>query len=168
VLELTTTSEGLHRRLFLQSVRCSLDVAKEAREAAVAAVGGVDASLKSAVEGLLGHLEEVGYNRRLQELAERAEQIIPGITGKTGKWKSAVYDARNVYAHRPVDKSWMSDVDIDQNLMIAISLQWVLRVVLLAESGLKAEVLSKRFNENQSYELFLEQAREWTPKVYGE
>ena len=78
------------------------------------------------VNGFLSHVHEVSYATRLQEFAARAEELVPGITGKTAKWKTLVYETRNRYAHQ-TSADWMGEDDLDRVLTTAQSLRWVVR-----------------------------------------
>jgi hypothetical protein len=86
-LILTTVAEGLHRMLYPDTLRFSVEHGEIVREAAVEAVRRVDEnkSTADAVNGLLSHVYEVSYAKRLQELAGRAEELVPGITGNTAR-----------------------------------------------------------------------------------
>lgn len=168
-LILTTVSEGLHRVLYPKTVRFTVEHAETVREAAVEAVRRVDANeaTLSAVKGLLSHVNEVGYAKRLDDLATQADVLVPGIAGKRNRWRNLAYDIRNRYAHQ-ASADWMEDDDLDQVLTTAQSLLWVLRLLLLDQAGFAAELLADRFAGHQSYRLFLTHAAEWQPKVYGQ
>jgi hypothetical protein len=168
-LILTTVTEGLHRVLYPETVRFTVEHGEMVREAAIEAVRSVDAdeSTVSAVKGFLSHVHEVGYAKRLDDLATRAEVLVPGIVGKRNKWKRLVYDIRNRYAHQ-TSADWMEDDDLDQVLTTAQSLRWVLRLLLLDQAGLAPELLFTRFARHQPYQFFLTHAAEWQPKVYGQ
>lgn len=167
-LILTTVSEGLHRVLFPDTRRFSVEHAEIVRNAAVEAVRRVDdnKSTADAVSGFLSHVYEVSYAKRLQELARRAEKLVPGVTGNTGRWKTLVYDTRNKYAHQ-TSADWMEEEDLDRVLTTAQSLRWVLRLLLLDQAGLSSELLRRRFRSNQPYQFFLTNAAQWCPTVYA-
>ena len=107
----------------------------------------------------------MGYGQRLLELVEMARPIVPDVTGRTNRWKAAVYDSRNDFAHRATE-GWFEDSDYDKYVMVVLSLQWLLRALLLAESGLARELLAARFRAHVEYQLFLEQAASWQPRIY--
>lgn len=168
-LILTTVAEGLHRVLYPHTLRFSVEHGVMVREAAVEAVRLVDqnASTVDAVSGFLSHVHEVSYAKRLDELASRAEELVPGVTGKTSKWKKLVYETRNSYAHQ-TSADWMEEDDLDRVLTTAQSLRWILRLVLLDQAGLDAQLLLDRFTRHQRYKFFLTHAAQWQPQVYGE
>lgn len=165
VLTLTTIAEGLHRRLHSDSRRLSDDVASRASEAAVKAVQTGAPEAVDVVRGLLLHLGEPGFRQRLAGLAEAAEVLVPGLTGKTNRWKQLVYSARNDMAHQTAI-GWLDEAAIDQYVTVALSMKWLLRALLLREADLSSS-LAALLADHQEYGLFLEQAREWQPNVYG-
>jgi hypothetical protein len=165
VLELTTVAEGLHRRLRPDDVRFSETEAADIRRAAVEAAARITSRAREPVEGLLRYLHEPGYRRRLNDLAQMAEPLAPGVSGHTARWKEIVFAARNEYAHR-VDHGWLNDDDIDRYITVAFSLRWLLRALLLGQAAIPSERLASRFMSHEPYQLFLEQAKQWQPKVY--
>ncbi|MBE1587858.1 HEPN domain-containing protein [Nonomuraea angiospora] len=165
VLILSTVSEGLHRRLFPDAQRFSPELAAQIREAAAEAVKKVDKSAAEAVKGFLGHMHEPGYGQRLNQLALDAEALVPGVTGRSNKWKTLVYGARNDFAHQ-INPGWLEDGDVDRYLTVALSLRWVLRALLLGQAGLHPDLLRRRFAESQEYGFFLRNVHEWRPDVY--
>ena len=166
VLELTTLAEGLHRRLRPDAQRYPKETGDAIRDAAIAAALSVEDTSADIVNGLLGFVHEPGYALRLNELARMAEMLAPGVTGKTSKWKNMVYAARNDYAHR-ARAGWLDEDDVDRYLTVAISIQWLLRVVMLAEAGFPSELVAQRVDAHDPFRLFLEQARTWQPGIYA-
>jgi hypothetical protein len=57
----------------------------------------------------------------------------------------------------------LDDNNVDRYTTIALYLQWALHRLLLRHSGIDEPVLCHRFFHHQSYNLFLEQARDWMP-----
>jgi hypothetical protein len=90
---------------------------------------------------------------------------MPEVTGRTNRWKAAVYAARNDFAHRATQE-WFEEPDYDKYVTVALSLQWLLRGLLLSESGIPMDVLAARFRAHEEYQLFLEQAQIWQPRIY--
>ncbi|NYJ03839.1 hypothetical protein GGQ55_000117 [Geodermatophilus daqingensis] len=166
VLELATVAEGLHRRLRPDTLRFPVEVGAAVRAAAVDAAASIEPAARDAVKGFLTFVHEPGYAQRLKELAEMAELVAPGITGKTSKWRVHVYEARNDFAHRS-RQGWLDEAEIDRYLAVAVSLRWLLRAVLLDQAGLSHEHLRQRFRTYGPYQLFLSQARDWLPDTYG-
>lgn len=167
ILELTTVSEGLHRRLCPTTVRFPKDAAMAVRKAAKNAAEAALPGAGKAVDGFLSHIHEVGYGKRLEELAAMAGPAIPGVTGRSNRWKAIVYAARNDFAHRATN-SWSDDATYDKYITVALSLRWLLRAVLLQQAGIPSDVLAQRFLNCQEYQLFLEQARTWQPRIYDQ
>jgi len=171
VLELTTVAEGLARRLWPEWNRFSLAECDRARKSAVDAVSDREEPVRAAVEGALKHLHEPSYPERLEKLAEYAGDAVPGVLGRLtqqgrpSRWKRAAAEARNDFAHR-FDRGWINEGNVDQYLAIYSSLRWLLTGVLLLQSGLEPETLACRLRQHQPYNLFLQQARQWLPKVY--
>jgi len=52
-----------------------------------------------------------------------------------------VYGARNDFAHR-ARQGWFEDSDYDKYVTVALSLQWLLRGLLLSEAGIPINVLA--------------------------
>jgi hypothetical protein len=165
VLILTTIAEGLHRALHPDRTRFTPEHGKDVQNVATAAVRKFDAGAADAVKGFLSHVHELGYGTRLMQLAASAEELVPGITGNTKRWKNIVYDTRNEYAHKP-STQWMSEADIDRILTVTQSLQWVLRLLFLDQAGLKSELLTASFRSSQRYRYFLKGVAEWQPGIY--
>jgi hypothetical protein len=60
----------------------------------------------------------------------------------------------------------MEEDDLDRVLTTAQSLRWVLRLLLLDQAGVDAELLGHRFAHHQRYQFFLTNAAQWRPSVY--
>ena len=165
VLILTTIAEGLHRALHPEVLRFTPERGKTIQTIATAAVRQIDAEAADAVSGYLEHVYEVGYGTRLRDLAIRAEELVPGITGDPTRWKNLIYATRNRYAHQP-STEWMEDADIDRILTVTQSLSWVLRLLLLDQAGLDLGLIANRFRDSESYSFFLSDAAEWQPRIY--
>lgn len=165
VLQLTTAAEGLSRRLDLKD-RMTVEEAKVIQRGAVEGALKVDPSRGEMVGGYLSHIHEPSFGERLIDLAERADTAVPGITGDRAKWKKLVYNARNDFAHR-AKKVWLSDDAIERYFIVAHSLPWVLRTILLLEAGVPADVLRERTTSNLSYQAFLSNCSEYEPGPYA-
>jgi hypothetical protein len=166
VLLLTTLTEGVHRVLHPKTLRFSAKHGDQVRTVAVEAVRAVDPDAVDAVKGFLSFVHEVGYARRLEDLARRAEELVPGITGNTNKWVKMVYKTRTVYAHHP-SAHWMEEADLDRVLTVVESLRWMLRLLLLDQAGLDPHLLASRFAGSQRYNFFLTNAANWRPDIYA-
>jgi hypothetical protein len=165
VLTLASVAEGVHRRLHPSEVRMPVETARTIAEAAVIAATAIDPKAAEAVNGLLGHLDDLGYRQRLAGLAKDVSTVAGEVTGRTSKWKALVYDARNDFAHRVVP-GWLTDDDIDRYVCVALSLRWLLRIRLLQVAEVQDELLRARLRASIEYQLFLEQAADWCPAVF--
>ena len=165
VLELCTVAEGLHSRLFPDGRSLPEDVAEQAKTAARHAVEflGEDAATK--MTNALTHFGDVTYPTRVDELGKLGERVAPGVTGRANRWKRAVADSRNHFAHLS-DPGFLDESSIDKYVTVMASLQWVLRLVLLRETGLDDFTLAQRIAQHDPFRLFIEQARQWAPRVY--
>lgn len=164
-LLLATVAEGLHRRLYPEEVRFDEEIADRVQAAAAEAVGSIHEKAREAVHGLLSHVEEVGYAARLTRLASVAEEVAPGVTGRTSKWKRLVFEVRNEYAHR-LRASFLDDKDIDDRLTVALSLRWLLTGVLLLQANIEPLLLRNRFVDHEPFQRFLADAQVWRPDIY--
>lgn len=166
VLELTTVAEGFHRRLFAAQPRMEKHVAAQAQSMSARAVEPLGRAVQQAVREALGHLVEPSFRQRLRALAESVAMALPGVAGRVDQWVGTVVNARNSFAHllpeAPPDAS-----RIDEWLTVIHSLRWVLTGVLLLETGVTPEVMGRRCEQHQPYQLFREHARSWLPDVYG-
>lgn len=168
---LTTTAESLHSQLYPDECRMSEDYAARIRQAAVEAAGDVADDgdrkrIEDTVRGLLDHLAELAYNKRLRKLAEVAAEAIPDATGEINKWASLVSSVRNDYAHSHGAR-WLDEPTIDKYLTVDRSLRWVLAVVLLREAaGVPADVIAEHLKYHQPYAFFLQYVRQWSPDIY--
>lgn len=166
LLELTSTTEGLHRLLRPQETRMTKQQAKEARTKALEAVEDLDEDVRKAVLDALGHLTDQSYSRRLLDLAEQVEEAVPGVSGDTQEWKKRVSNARNNLAHKLEDGFLEGNIDAQEAVVISLSLKWLLTGFLILQAGISPAALGKRLRSHQPYQLFLNQARAWLPAAY--
>ena len=166
LLELTTVAEGLHRALFGNPRRLSGGQAERAREAVRASVRDLEENVRGAVEGAIQYLEDPSFPQRLQQLADRVGAAMPGVTGRTNRWKHCVTDIRNEFAHR--DYGFLESARISELVSVRESLRWLLTGLLLLRTGLSPEELAARVESHQPYVLFRHQARAWLPRVFRE
>ena len=170
-LLLATVAEGLHRRLyrgdrrFHEDEKLNEDTAKRVQATAAEAVDLIHTGAKNAVSGLLAHVGDIGYAKRLARLASVAEAAAPGVTGRTSRWKNLVSEIRNEYAHR-ISTGFLDDSDIDDRMTAAFSLRWLLTTVLLLQGGVDASVLQTRLAAHEQYQRFLADAQVWCPRIY--
>lgn len=165
LLEFATVAEGLHRRIFEDESRMSSVDAGRLRTKLAYILLYEDQRIRDIIRGMLAHLEEVGYPKRLAALAKRVEIALPGVTGVTSKWIKAVNDARNSYAHRT--SGYLGDESIDQFFAISSSLKWVLTGVCILESGIAEEVVARRVRTFPQYRQFLTNVADAAPSIYG-
>lgn len=166
LLELTTVAEGLHRALFGNPRRLSGEQAKRAREAVRASVRDLEEDVRGAVEGAIQHLEDPSFPQRLQQLADCVGAAMPGVTGRTNRWKHCVTDIRNEFAHR--DYGFLESARISELVSVRESLRWLLTGLLLLRTGLSPEELAARVESHQPYVLFRHQVRAWLPRIFRE
>lgn len=166
VVELTTVAEGVHRALFPEDVRMSQDEAERLQALVAAAVAQEDGRLQQIVNGSVSRIEEASYKQRLKRLAEETATALPGVCGKQNRWVTSVYNARNSFAHRT--QGFLEEASIEEFYAVSQSLRWVLLGIMLLKSGVSAETLAARVQQNQQYGLFLQHMRSSLPSVYGE
>ena len=164
LLDLTTVAEGLHQRLFRERRRLSSQQAEAARTAISSAISGLDEEVRRAVEGAIQHLEEPSFPQRLMQLADRVEPAMPGVTGRTNRWKHHVADIRNAFAHRSYGFLGMKRVG--EMVAVLESLRWLLTGLLLLRTGLDPAELAARVQQHEPFVLFRQQACEWLPRVF--
>ena len=166
LLELTSTSEGLHRLLRPGQKRMTRAQAREARAKAVEAVADLDEDVSKAVQDALNHLTDQSYPRRLLDLAEQVKEAVPGVTGDSREWKMQVSNTRNNLAHKLERGFFEDDVDAQESVVVLLSLKWLLTGLLLLQTGISPVVLGSCIGSHQPYRFFLTQARAWLPAVY--
>jgi hypothetical protein len=164
LLELTTVTEGLHRRLFPESRRLSEEQEAAARGTVGTAIADLDEEVRTTVSGALQHIEEPSFPQRLVELAECIEHAVPGVTGRGNRWKRCVTDVRNDFAHR--SRGFLQTARIDELVAVRESLRWLLTGLLLLQTGLPPAELAARVKDHQPYVLFLQQARDRLPRIF--
>lgn len=167
LLEMTTVAEGLHARLFPDDRRLEESACEEIRSRVLDALSDLDDDGRAAsiLRGMLRHLSEPGYDRRLKGLAGYVADVAPQTCGNVSKWASEVSNARNSYAHRSA--GFLGEHNIDALFTVLESLRWLLRCVLLKETGLHGSTLATKVAAASAYRLFLSRARENLPKIYN-
>ena len=165
LLELATAAEGLHRKLYPDARKLS----KEQRDTGLEAVADldIDRDTKQALHTALKlYLWEPSFPQRLKVLAEDVVVAAPDVTGKTNRWRDAVRDARNGFAHDPTSPPSSNDAIFGYHVL-QMSLRWVLTARLLLELGVAPAELAARFSKYRRYEQFLKNAARDLPRVYG-
>jgi hypothetical protein len=164
-LELATAAEGVHRRLYPDSRR--LSEAEKAEALQAIAEMELDSPARTILcQAMDTYLWDLSYPMRLKALGADVANAVPGVTGKTTKWSSAVVNARNGFAHWLTGNS--SDDEVFAYDVLHNSLRWLLIGRLLLELGVPAETLAGRFAEFEPYRRFMDSARRTLPRVYPE
>jgi hypothetical protein len=162
-LYMCTAAETLHRRLNPDERRWSAETVEEGLS------GLAEATLPDEVQQALSqalrqYLFEPSFPMRIEALATRVGEVLPGCVGRVNRWKRAVTDQRNALAHGLPPGG--SDIDLTKMHAISRSLRWVLTLYLLLEAGAPAEQLAKSTQANDRYERdWRNWRREW-PKVF--
>jgi hypothetical protein len=165
-LTMASVAEGLHRRLFTGTKRFqSLGRAQRRTVRNDAINAGVKAFEKAAYPDLeearkalsdaLGHLTDVSYLSRLEELEQEAVAVTPEVTAgfPDYTWAPLVV-TRNLLAHQlDTDERGMLE-KIDAMTLVAWSLPWVLRIVLLRRAGLEPELIRERLVEFNPFQFY--------------
>lgn len=165
VLELTTVAEGIHRSLFDDEHRFTHAEADRIRQLVATALAFEPERHGQVVSGFLRHLEEPNYKTRLRGLAGMAEELLPGVTGKTNRWITLTDRARNSFAHRT--QGFLTDDTINEYYAVSQSLRWVLIAVLLVQCDANTEECAKRIRENSRYRQFLRNMKDALPQVFA-
>lgn len=166
-LTMASVAEGLHRRLFEKAKRFQTikeSDQKIARKAAVAfgvlafqKAGYNDlAEVRSVLNNALGHIADVTYRSRLEDLHKEAVAVVPEITMsfQEPSWAQLVVKTRNLLAHQ-LDGGKLTTLEkIDSMTLVAWSLPWILRVVLLLRAGIDPAVIRERVVNFSSFRYY--------------
>jgi hypothetical protein len=101
----------------------------------------------------------------MEHLAALVAVAVPGVTGRTNRWKHCVTDVRNAFAHRSY--GFLERARVPELIAVHQSLRWLLAGVLLLQTGVPPDELAARIEDHQPYILFRQQAREWLPRVFA-
>jgi hypothetical protein len=164
VLELTTVAEGLHRSLFDNEQRFTQAEADRLRQLVATALAFEPERDAQIVRGFLRHLEEPNYKTRLRGLSSMAEELLPGVTGRTSRWVRVTDRARNSFAHRT--QGFLTETTIDEYYAVSQSLRWVLAAVFLVQCDANTEECANRIAENSRYRQYLKNMRDALPEVF--
>ena len=165
-LMLATVAEGLHAELYPDSQKMTKDEAAQIRAVAVDAVASVDPDAQHYVRSLLGNLVAPSFKTRLLELAKAAEDVAPGITGRSSHWAKAVDDVRNRYAHLS-DLGFLMTERINLLIGVNLSLKWVLVALLLQEAAAAdADTLRQAFRQSSDFAQYRANAALYLPAVF--
>ncbi|WP_157756070.1 ApeA N-terminal domain 1-containing protein [Nocardiopsis dassonvillei] len=163
LIQLATSAEGLHRSLYPDSRRFSVeDVEKAAQVMRESCVGSeAKEAIARAVEQ---YLWEYSYPQRLEQLAEDVRAVAVDATGKTNKWKKAVTDARVSLAHGM--KSKPIEEIVNDYVLLTRSLKWVLALRVIMETDIDRNKLKSALGSFEPYRAFTASCRKHLPKIY--
>ncbi|MFB9387745.1 hypothetical protein ACFFTK_31785, partial [Pseudonocardia petroleophila] len=85
LLELTTVAEGLHRSIFPQEDRLTVDQAENVRLIVREAIKSEPSRVQDVVNGRFGYIEEMSYPHRLRAIAKEAAVALPEIAGRINR-----------------------------------------------------------------------------------
>lgn len=153
VLELATSFEGLHRRLYPNARRMSKSQAKKLRRIARDSVPGEFSHL---INEALFHLYDPTYHERLTCLLDEVTSVAPDIVGDKEEWLRQVKNARNGFAHQLPDAK---TVETEALYALAQSLRWALTLLLLRLTGIEDTLLAHKIKEHSPYGNFLQYAK---------
>jgi hypothetical protein len=166
VLVNASSLEGLHRRCYEKSKpfptvsnrQAEKIASKAAHAAALEAIelGAIESASKDqAVNQFMDSISffnQQTFGKRLEELLPLVESVAPGLTGNDrSKWIRSVVEARNLEAHRfPKDVPNYHE-RTDHYIQLAMSTGWVLRISILLQLGVQADILSSRLQEHEKF-----------------
>ena len=164
LLELATAAEGVHRRLYPDQRVLS----DEEKNQALRAIDGLDvaeSARKALHNAMQTYLWEPSYPQRIKALVADVATVLPGVTGKTSRWSSAIVNARIGFAHGLSGSS--SEDEIIEFHILHGSLRWLLTARLLLEVGISPSDLSASFARFERYSQFMRESQRGVPRIYG-
>jgi hypothetical protein len=117
-------------------------------------------TMASVAEGLHRRLfpgtGKMSYRARLVQLEQAAVEVVPQVTaGFTNlPWAPLVLKTRNLLAHQLNDDKRGMLEKIDAMTLVAWSVPWVLRIVLLRRAGLDPEMIRARLAEFSAFQYY--------------
>lgn len=114
----------------------------------------VACSLLEGVHKRVSGEERMSYFGRVSEFAQRARRVDENVTCPIEDWPKLVKDARNDLMHH--NKVHSIETQFLRWLIVAMSVNWVLRLILLQEVGLTDEKLASALQSHQPYGLYRE------------
>ncbi|WP_041813244.1 HEPN domain-containing protein [Rhodococcus jostii] len=117
-------------------------------------------TMASVAEGLHRRLfsgtGNMTYRARLEQLEQAAVEVVPQVTaGFTNlPWAPSVVKTRNLLAHQLDDDKREMLEKIDAMTLVAWSVPWVLRIVLLRRAGLDTETISARLADFNAFQYY--------------
>ena len=170
LFSLTSVAEGLHQRLFgAAAAPVEKEDAKAIRAATKKALGdsGFSEEHVQAVIDALASISRPSYKKRLAKLREHTLDLVHEVFGNDFKeWSKEVTDCRNDLAHHNIGVITPEATGV--YAAVIYSLRWLLLVTLLLETGISRDILREKLTGLQPYRLFIQQAPDMLPSVYGE
>jgi hypothetical protein len=164
LLELAIAAEGVHRKLYPDARRLTEQQVHDAL--AVLGKSGMEREAREALcTAMKLYLWEPSYPQRLEALAADVSVAVPGVTGKTTKWRNAIRDVRVGSAHALETGAITTDVLYGYSTLEK-SLRWLLTGRLLLELGVPADNLAEKFSIYERYQRFLRNAKRDLPTIY--
>lgn len=166
LIELAMAAEGLHRRLNPDGRRISEEDVR--RGLATLEKAPLPEEVRKVVSDALRiYLWDHSFPVRIADLANQVSSAAPNVCGKVNRWKRAITNARNGFAHSLPEETESSYEQILINNSLAESLRWLLTIRLLQETGAEDLAISNALVDHRDYRLFLSQAKEILPRIYG-
>lgn len=147
-LTLTTTAEGLDRRLHPRQRRFDAETVEWAREQLQSF--DIDETLRMALTNSLAYIHEPSMPQRLERLAQCVATAAPDCIGRTNRWKRQVTDMRITGAHG-LENGSKDDDGLLRLHALARSLRWALRIRLLQECGIADASITKALASSTEY-----------------
>ncbi|GIF75245.1 hypothetical protein Asi02nite_47630 [Asanoa siamensis] len=166
LLQLAAAAEGIHRRLYDDTPRLNSTEVQLARTTLKVAIRDLPAHIREVIKQNTTHISDPTFAQRLMRLSDEARMLLPEVTGtQPATWARYVKNVRNSYAHQLTDEDRRPT--LDEQVVLWLSLKWLLVTLLLAGLGVQEETLRKRIGDSESYQRFLVQATAWFPAAYG-
>ncbi|KAB1118863.1 hypothetical protein F6X54_01415 [Micromonospora aurantiaca] len=166
LLQLAAAAEGIHRRLYDDTPRLNSTEVDLARTTVKEAIRDLPAHIREAIKQNTAHISDPTFAQRLVRLSDEARRLLPEVTGThPAIWARYVKNVRNSYAHQLTDEDRRPT--LDEQVVLWLSLKWLLVTLLLASVGVQKEIIDKRIGDSENYQRFLAQATAWFPAAYG-
>lgn len=164
LLTLCTATEGLHRRLYPGRRKLTQEDMAAAQAVLKGETSGIPAEVRGALLSATEYLWEPGLPMRVEELAARLVDVCPEVFGKLNRWKRSVAQARNASAHLLASEDGSDDWK--SSYILAQSLRWFLRALLLQNAGVRNVILRERLLASPRFTEFIRNSGTFLPLVY--
>ncbi len=162
---MTSLVEGLHRRLpetfeqecFPDASGGALDrvgkaAATEAQKQASAETALDPAAVYKLVRSTLGHINQVSYRDRAEDIVQKVAAAVPEIADIVPGLAGHMVKTRDSFAHQlPQDAKDPLEDRVRRWIVIAKVTPWLLRALLLLETGIEPSIVRQKFLESQSF-----------------